>query len=183
MAHIGNGAEYALHCLLYLVDQREGIIPSTRDLAEFQGISVSFLAKLFTKMEKADLVTAAEGARGGFQLARPASDISVLDVVDAVEGRKPLFDCKNIRANCLLNKDKQSHTAMTRGMCSIHAVMLQAEQVMRQSLAAQSLADIAETVAGKIPTNLQQATSSWFSNRSNDRAPGRRPKTTDTNLN
>lgn len=87
MAHMTVSVEYGLHCLLGLIDA--GDAPrSARDLALFQGISPSFAAKIFAKLEKAGIVRAAEGVRGGYRLARPAHAISVLELVDAIEGRK-----------------------------------------------------------------------------------------------
>ncbi len=62
----------------------------------FQGISPSFVAKIFPKLEKAGIVRSSEGVRGGYLLARAPEEISVLEVVDAIEGRKPLFDCQEI---------------------------------------------------------------------------------------
>lgn len=178
MAHIGAGVEYALHCLLYLVspseqgETTEDTAPSARDLAEFQGVSPSYLAKLFTKLEKAGLVRAHEGVRGGFQLARPPEQISFLDVVDAVEGRKPLFECREIRRDCILYRDGQPSWE-TIGVCSIHAAMLTAERVMRAELAAQTLADIAAGVSRKIPANRQRATGEWFADRAQKRQRGK----------
>ncbi len=93
MAHLSSAVEYALHCLLWIVpslDER----PSTRDLAELQGVSPSFLAKIFQKLEKAGIVEAAEGFRGGYHLARSPEHITILDVVDAIEGATPLFNCQ-----------------------------------------------------------------------------------------
>lgn len=179
MAHIGAGVEYALHCLLYLVSPGDGAVPgedtapSARDLAEFQGVSPSYLAKLFTKLEKAGLVRAHEGVRGGFQLARPPEQISFLDVVDAVEGRKPLFECREIRRDCILYKGAQPSWE-TVGVCSIHAGMLAAERAMRAELAAQTLADIAAGVARKIPARGQRATVEWFAGRAKKRRRGKR---------
>lgn len=177
MAHIGSGVEYSLHCLLYLVERGDGLALSARDLAEFQGVSVSYVAKLFTKLEKAGLVRSTEGIRGGFQLARGASEISVLQVIDAVEGRKPLFDCKDIRAKCVLLADRESPQAKPHDVCSIHAVMIQAEQAMRQSLASTSLADIAARVVRKIPDQQNLAIADWFAERAKAR-PSRSRGTT-----
>ena len=101
MAHIGTGVEYALHCLLWLVPPLEQR-PSSRDLAELQGVPAAFMAKIFPKLEKAGIVESTGGIRGGYQLARAPEDISVLDVVDAVEGQKALFDCQEIRGRCAL---------------------------------------------------------------------------------
>ena len=102
MSLYGASAEYGLHCLLYLVDPPPGVTPSSRDLAEFQGVSPSYLAKLFTQLEKAGLVASSEGTAGGYRLARPIDEITVLDVVDALEGGKPLFQCREVRDRCVL---------------------------------------------------------------------------------
>ena len=168
MPHIGSRAEYGLHCMLHLIGRGETEAPSTRDLAEFQGVSPSYLAKLFTQLEKAGLVTSAEGIRGGFRLARPPQDISVLDVVDAVEGRKPLFECRDIRRNCVLYGDTPP-AAATTGICGIHAIMREAEGAMREALAGHSLADIARGIASKVPAQLEQAAGAWFAARANQR--------------
>ena len=71
MAHLGTSVEYAMHCLLWLAGPLAEPA-SSRDLAELQGISPSFLAKIFPKLEKAGIVAASEGIRGGYRLARPA---------------------------------------------------------------------------------------------------------------
>lgn len=95
MALYGSSVEYGLHCLLFLIDPPGETKFSSADLAEFQGISPSYVAKLFTQLKTAGLVIAAEGAQGGYRLARRAKDISVLDVVEALEGDSPLFQCKD----------------------------------------------------------------------------------------
>ena len=62
MSHISAGVEYGLHCLLYLSGPPTGgTEASVRDLAELQGLSVEFVAKLFTKLRKAGLTEATEG--------------------------------------------------------------------------------------------------------------------------
>ncbi len=173
MGLYGSSVEYGLHCLLSLADAPEGSPPSSRDLAEFQGISPSYVAKLFTRLEKAGLVASAEGIGGGFQLARPADKITVLDVTDALEEDKSLFVCKNIRARCVLYGDNPPH-AETRGMCSIHAVMIEAERRMRDSLAGTSLADLAGEVRDKLPAKTSADKAQWFT----DRQAGRRKRKT-----
>jgi len=172
MAHIGNGVEYALHCLLYLVGRQAEAAPSARDLAEFQGVSPSFVAKLFTRLEKAGLVRAGEGVKGGFRLARPPEQVTVLAVVDAIEGGKPLFDCREVRRNCVLYRDAPPSWA-TRGVCGIHAVMREAEQEMRQALARHTLADIAAGVSVKVAPQHLEAAETWFQARA--AARGGRP--------
>jgi Rrf2 family protein len=164
MSLYGASVEYGLHCLLYLVDAPQGVRPSSRDLAEFQGVSPAFIAKLFTQLEKARIVTASQGVSGGYSLARPASAINLLDVADALEGRKPLFQCREVRDRCVLN-DPAKVVPSKRGVCAIHAVMLEGERRMREALAETSLADIADEVAGKQSERLVAARRQWFANR------------------
>ena len=167
MAHLTVSVEYALHCLLWLGGP--GDVPvSSRDLAEFQGISPSFVAKIFPRLEKAGLVAAAEGVRGGYVLARDPEAISVLEVVDAVEGDKPLFDCKDIRGRCPMFGEPPPDWA-TSGVCAIHALMLRAEKAMRSVLASQSLADIARVVERKAPPEFAQEVRDWFDGRAEAR--------------
>ena len=164
MALYGSSVEYGLHCLLYLVDASGEAKASSVDLAEIQGLSPSYVAKLFTQLKNAGLVTATEGSGGGYQLARAATDISVFDVVQALEGDKPLFQCKEIRQNCALFSTTPPGW-VTQGLCSIHAVMREAEHRMKQSLKEHSLADIAERVERKAPKTFSVDVKAWFESR------------------
>jgi Rrf2 family protein len=177
VSHFGSGVEYALHCLLHLVRAPADDPPSSRDLAEFQGLPTAFVAKLFSDLEKAGIVAASEGVRGGFRLARPADDISVLQVVDAVEGDKRMFRCREVRRNCVLYRDGTPEWA-TNGVCTVHAVMLEAEKRMRETLAATSLGDLDRRVAGKLPEHFIASKQGWFAERRSGRRRSRREKTT-----
>lgn len=175
MAHLTRSVEYGLHCLLWLADFGDRPL-SSRDLADLQGISPSFVAKIFPLLEKAGIVTASEGLRGGYRLARPPAEISVLQVVDAIEGDKPLFDCQEIRGRCALFDGAPPDWAVS-GVCAIHAVMLKAEKAMRDQLAAHSLADIALTVERKAPAEFPSQVENWISDRARGRKSGLRPQT------
>lgn len=169
MSHISTAVEYGLHCLLYLSEPAAGArVASAKDLAELQGVPVEYVAKLFTKLSKAGLVVATEGVRGGFELGRPAAAISVLDVVNAIDGSKALFDCREIRANCAVFGDKPPAWA-TRGVCSIHAVMLDAEKRMNEALAMHSLADLATRTVEKAPAAYGPQVVKWLEHRSSKR--------------
>jgi Rrf2 family protein len=169
MAHISTGVEYGLHCLLYLTEPAPGVREaSVRDLADLQGVPLDFLAKLFTKLHKAGLVIATEGAKGGFSLARPASEISVLDVVTAIDGDKALFECREVRTRCAVF-DETPPAWATSGVCAIHAVMQQAEKRMRESLASQSLEDVAGRMSAKAPRTFEPQVLKWFESRAANR--------------
>jgi Rrf2 family protein len=165
VTHITTGVEYALHCLLFLVDSdEEQPLASARDLAELQGVPADFVAKLFTKLQKAGIVAATEGVRGGFRLARAPATISVLDIVEAIDGQKPLFECRNIRSQCALFEGDTPDWA-TRGVCSIHAVMLEAEARIRDVMASHTLASLAARVADKAPPGYGAKAFDWLSER------------------
>jgi Rrf2 family protein len=177
MAHLGSGVEYGLHCLLWLVGSHSEPA-SSRDLADLQGISSSFVAKIFPKLEKAGIVTASDGLRGGYWLAKPANRITVLDVVDAIEGKKPLFECLQIRGRCALFGDKPPAWSV-KGLCSIHAVMIRAETSMREELARTSLADLAHAVDEKSPAGFSDEIQNWLTNRVAARKAGRPARSRD----
>ncbi|MBO9726542.1 MAG: Rrf2 family transcriptional regulator [Novosphingobium sp.] len=162
MAHLTTSVEYALHGLLWLVDSDVAL--STREIAEVQGISPSFLAKIFPRLEKAGIVSASEGVRGGYRLARAADQISFLDVVNAVEGDKPLFDCQEVRGRCALFGGNPPPWAIS-GTCAIHAVMIQAEKAMRDVLATQTLAAVSQRFSRKIPATYMADLREWFGDR------------------
>ncbi|WP_416050973.1 RrF2 family transcriptional regulator [Cupriavidus basilensis] len=169
MSHISTGVEYGLHCLLFLADPTASVKEaSVRDLAELQGVPAEYLAKLFTKLAKANLVVATEGIRGGFSLARPAAKITVMEVVQAIDGDKALFDCREIRERCALF-DASPPAWATRGICSIHAVMQAAEKAMRQELAKHTLADLAERTIVKAPANFGPHVVRWLADRATHR--------------
>jgi Rrf2 family protein len=159
MPFISTGVEYGLHSLVYLVDKLtdeladefdDGLTheagsvkeASVNSLAQMQGISAAYLAKLFTKLRKAGLVRATEGIHGGFALARPAGTITVAQVVDAIDGNAALFKCRNVRSRRLM-QDPAERVSATRHACTIHAAMQLAEQCIRDELRRHTLADLA----------------------------------------
>ncbi|WP_064117555.1 RrF2 family transcriptional regulator [Pseudomonas fluorescens] len=165
MSLYSAGVEYGIHCLAFLVtstgDTREA---SVRDLAELQGVPVEYLAKIFTKLAKSKLVVASEGVRGGFSLARPADEITLLDIVKAIDGRKNIFECRDIRGRCALFEGNAPGWAV-EGTCSIHAAMMTAQQRMEEALAQQTILDIARKVGRKAPKEFGQQVEDWIQDR------------------
>jgi Rrf2 family protein len=162
----GAGAEYALHSMLILATRPVPV--SISDLAGYQKIPESFLAKLFTRLKKASLVRGTEGITGGFALARPADTIPVLDILQAVDPGRVLFTCAEIRQNCSLFGPAPPEWAVS-GPCRIHAFMQEAEQQLQAFLASRTLADLACEFACKAPAAFSAATDGWFLERKQDR--------------
>ena len=73
------GVEYAMHCLLYMVDIPSGKSVGVKELAKYQGVSETYLSKIFTKLRKSGITKSTPGVKGGYELARPADNICFWD--------------------------------------------------------------------------------------------------------
>jgi Rrf2 family protein len=155
----GAGGEYALHSLLIMAGRTEPV--SVRDLARFQELPERFLAKLFTRLKNAGIVTAAEGIRGGFLLARPAASIAVGEVLEAIDPKRSLFECGEVRRHCALFGGKPPAWS-TAGTCRIHHFMNEAEAVLRSFLMSKSIADLGREFEQKAPRPFLRETENWF---------------------
>src|SRR5260221_3138419 len=94
---LGQGVEWALHCCTVLALVPPGnAVPAAR-LAEYHGVPPAYLAKHLQALAQVGIVESVAGRNGGYRLARPARDIALIDVVDAVEGADPAFRCTEIR--------------------------------------------------------------------------------------
>ncbi|MDQ6855100.1 MAG: Rrf2 family transcriptional regulator [Actinomycetota bacterium] len=140
---LSEGVEWGLHCCVVLAVLPDGAALSTGRLAEFHGVPIAYLAKHLQSMSRAGILVAGTGPRGGYSLARPPADISVLDVLEALDGDEPAFQCLEIR--------RRGPTAVPareyRTMCGIHRVMVDADAAWRAELARASIADLAAAVA------------------------------------
>lgn len=83
---ISRKIEYGARAMVYLASLPEGMTTSFREIARKMDIPEEFLAKILKTLVKAKLVRSTRGARGGYSLARPPSQITFLDVIEAVEG-------------------------------------------------------------------------------------------------
>jgi len=137
---LSGGVEWAVHCCVVL-SQAEEPVPTSR-LADYHGVSRTYLAKHLQQLSRAGLVTSTEGRVGGYTLTRPAADITVLDVVLAIEGDEPAFRCTEIRQNGPFPATEQQ----CRRPCGIARAMYAAEDAWRASLATVTIADLAAGV-------------------------------------
>ncbi|MCH6266989.1 RrF2 family transcriptional regulator [Neobacillus citreus] len=159
------GVEYALHCLLYLINPPTGANIGIKELSKFQGVSETYLSKIFTKLTKAGIVSSIPGAKGGYQLTRRPEEISFWDVVESIEGSKPMFQCKNIRKNCFLYQETGYPECLAKIPCKINVVMLEAENQMRNFLKDKSLLWLMQYLEGILPDEFFGKTNDFF-NRS-----------------
>jgi Rrf2 family protein len=149
---LSERAEWALHCTWALAAAPSGGPVSTRRLAEFYDLPAPYLAKVLNSLVRAGVLSAASGPRGGFRLARPATEITAAEVLDAVEGRGPLFICTEIRQRGPI----PLAGAACKRPCGISRLMDRAEQAWRSELAATTIADLVETAGVGAPDRLSK---------------------------
>lgn len=102
---ITRQADYAVRAVTYLArlgpDQRA----ATSVIAQEQQIPPSFLAKIVSQLSVAGLLNTSRGARGGVSLARPPEEITLLDVVEAIDGPIMLNECVGEYGICVFSED------------------------------------------------------------------------------
>ena len=77
-----------------------GTVCSAADVAAATGIGLPTVSKLLKSLARAGLVTSTRGANGGYELARPAVEISAADVIDALEGPVSITECSSADSHC-----------------------------------------------------------------------------------
>ncbi|WP_157245669.1 RrF2 family transcriptional regulator [Nonomuraea typhae] len=130
--------EWVLHCATALAQLEPGVSASAGQLAEYFDLPLPYLAKQLKALVKAGLLTASTGPKGGFRLARAASEITLLQIVEAVDGAASPYECREIRS--------QGRGALPqeecRTPCILAAKMGEAHRAWRRTLREVSLADI-----------------------------------------
>lgn len=126
-----RGGEYALRAMTYLAGVHDGGITSLREIGRAQDIPETFLAKILQSLVHAGLATSYRGAHGGFALSRPADEITVRAVLEAVDGPIALNSCVLSPDDC-----ERSET------CRMHVVWIEAQERMMSVLDGVTLAGL-----------------------------------------
>ena len=100
MLRLSKKAEYALMALKDLASRSETEATSAREIAERYGIPVELMAKVLQRLVRRDLLASHHGTRGGYQLARPSGQISVAEVIEAIDGPLSITQCVTVLGNC-----------------------------------------------------------------------------------
>ncbi|MEV2269329.1 RrF2 family transcriptional regulator [Nonomuraea africana] len=143
--------EWVLHCATTLAQLNPGATASTTQLAQYYDLPAPYLAKQLKALVKAGVLAATTGPRGGFRLARPATSITLLQIVEAVDGTSPPYECREIR--------QQGRGALPpeecHRTCILAAKMAEAHEAWRSSLAGVTLADILATLPPAAPSRTR----------------------------
>jgi len=135
---LSDGVEQAIHSVLLLSGLPvDGVLPASA-LAEYFGVSSSYLLKHLQALAGAGLLLSVPGPKGGYRLARQPEHISLLDIVLAIEGSEPAFRCAEIRKRGPSPIAERFHKAP----CGVNVAMLRAEKAYRAELEKVTLADL-----------------------------------------
>ena len=88
-----KAGDYAVRAMIHLACLPEGSMVMREKIAEVHGIPSSFMAKILRSLVRAGLLHSSRGINGGFTLARPAFEISLLDIVEAIDGPVSVAEC------------------------------------------------------------------------------------------
>lgn len=158
---LGEGVEWTLHCCTVLAAIPPDLTLPAAVLAEFHGVPASYLAKQLQALAAAGIVDSVPGRHGGYRLARPADEISLLHVVLALEGEERAFKCTEIR--------RQGPSAVPAERyvrpCGIARAMWRAEDAWRADLDRTTLADLVAELATSVDSEQTEKAIAFFSDR------------------
>ncbi len=116
-------SEYGLRALITLAKHQKEQPYSLAKIAIEQKISLAYLERLFARLKKANLVQSEKGKKGGYSLVKPASKISVKEILTALEGNLAPYLCAGFGNLCKLDCD-----------CSVKIVWQKLESAMNKTL-------------------------------------------------
>ncbi len=136
MFKVNKLTDYATVVLIEIV--RSNVVRSSQHLSKRTGIPLPTVAKLMKNLNKAGLVSSQRGAGGGYALSRKPGDISIADVIQAVEGPIALTACA----------DTSDEHCGIESVCPVQGKWNRVNTAVRVALGEVTLADMAEDVAG-----------------------------------
>lgn len=131
---ITRQADYAVRCVFYL-SQKLNEVTMIDEIAKKMSTPRSFLAKILQRLVKAGVVKSFRGVKGGFQLAKKPSEISLLEVVEAIDGVLGMNICAVDKKRCSLS-----------GTCCIHPVWVDLKKEVEKRLKKKTFAQLIKQI-------------------------------------
>ena len=132
VVRISSRCEYGLRAMVFLASKAEPDPVTLAEIAAAEGIPQAFLERILARLRDGGLVATRRGASGGYRLARAARDISVGDVVTAIEGPLSLVGCLSDDQAC-----ERSDNCVSKG------VWRRLDEAISEALAGISLEELA----------------------------------------
>lgn len=131
---ITRETDYAIRCVLYLASRTDRVI-MVDEIAREMATPKSFLSKILQKLVRADIARSFRGVKGGFQLNREPRNITLLDVIEAVEGSIAMNKCVLDTSSCGFS-----------GTCAVHPIWVRIRGEVNELLAHHNFEDISRSV-------------------------------------
>jgi Rrf2 family protein len=143
---LSEGVEWGVHCAALLALAPPGVAVRREFMAAHYGLPDAYLGKNLQALARAGILHSVPGPHGGYRLARPASRITMLDVVTALEGSASVFTCQEIRQH----GSGALPPAECVRPCTVDAVMKQAENAWRSTLRSVTVAELADRLPADV---------------------------------
>lgn len=129
-------AEYGVICALHLAKRASAIPVTGRDIAAQERLPADYVEQILLRLRRAEVIKSTRGARGGYMLSRPASEISLRDVIHASE--LETFD-----VHCISHPVEEDRCSASHS-CSIRPVWILLQRKIDDVLSSVTLADLLE---------------------------------------
>ncbi|MCK4738311.1 MAG: Rrf2 family transcriptional regulator [Deltaproteobacteria bacterium] len=139
MFKLSKGAEYAIRGILHLSMQPDGKVSFIEEIADCQGVPKAYLAKIFQTLRKKGVLRSTRGQGGGFTLVKAPTEITVLNIIEVLEGPVSL-------GGCFINSDYCDGTLD----CSFHGAWKTAQENFVNILKNCTFKDLAEGALRKL---------------------------------
>ncbi|MDZ7362571.1 MAG: Rrf2 family transcriptional regulator [candidate division KSB1 bacterium] len=151
MLQLTMAGEYTVRAMLHLASQPAGAVVQIYDIARQWDIPENFLRKIVQLLTKSKLVLSHRGVGGGIELAKPAEEITLLEVIEAAEGNLALNKCLISAGLCF-----------RESWCAVHLVWHEVQEKMKEILRSRSMADLArQTLQRQIQIRDGITLSTW----------------------
>ena len=130
-----RGADYGARGVVYLARQPNDSVLLVGEIASAEGMPESYLAKIFQALAREGIVRSHRGAGGGFSLGRSPGEITLRQVVEAIDGPIALCRCLGVSGSC----DRMAG-------CSLYPVLREAQERLLALLGATTFDDLAQDV-------------------------------------
>lgn len=122
MLRISKLTDYGTVILAYMAAQPSHPLAAA-DVAEHTGIALPTVSKLLKKLQRSGLVCSTRGSHGGYQLARPAAQLTAAQILDALEGPVAITECSGQHSNCGIESSCRIGHAWQRLNGAIHQAL------------------------------------------------------------
>lgn len=155
---LSEGVEWTVHCCSLLAALPLDAALPAKKLAEFFDIPEHYLAKHMQQMSGAGIVQTKKGPGGGYRLAKPAASITLLAMVEAIDGRSSSFKCTEIRRRGPTGVKPCAY----KTPCGIFRAMQNADRAWRSELKKTTLADIQLLGLQETPPDQMNKAVEWL---------------------